>query len=159
MLLATTPIQGPENAPLGVDRLTCRFRFFSELCEIPRKETWITIKMLLLYIVLCSLNDTSYNSRYSLGIQHQRHTPRNRDTVSPHGRTSILVSSQVDGTAVAPITIRAAGGVNNAVLRGAGSSARMLEIKHDYYVIEVKLLLLCLRKKNTPCDTSLLLCR
>lgn len=37
-----------------------------------------------------------------------------------------------DGTPVAPITIR---GSRNAVIRGRGT-ARMIEVNHDYYVIE-----------------------
>ena len=41
-----------------------------------------------------------------------------------------------------PITIRGAGGTDdrdNVVLRGDGTSSRVFEVKHDYYIIEVRI--------------------
>lgn len=52
-----------------------------------------------------------------------------------------MLKSQVDGTASKPITIRGAGvtgNIENVVLHGAGDSTRVFEIKHDYYIIEVR---------------------
>ncbi|CAM9466770.1 unnamed protein product, partial [Ectocarpus sp. 4 AP-2014] len=49
------------------------------------------------------------------------------------------LKTRTDGTADMPITIRGAGGTDdrdNVVLRGAGTSTRVLEIKHDYYIVE-----------------------
>ncbi|CAN0114344.1 unnamed protein product, partial [Ectocarpus fasciculatus] len=49
------------------------------------------------------------------------------------------VKTRIDGTADMPITIRGAGGTgdrDNVALRGDGSSSRVFEIKHDYYIIE-----------------------
>ncbi|CAM9802332.1 unnamed protein product, partial [Ectocarpus fasciculatus] len=49
------------------------------------------------------------------------------------------LKTRTDGTANNPITIRGAGGTDdrdNVILRGAGTSTRVLEIKHDYYIIE-----------------------
>ncbi|CAB1121513.1 unnamed protein product [Ectocarpus sp. CCAP 1310/34] len=49
------------------------------------------------------------------------------------------LKTRTDGTVDMPITIRGAGGTDdreNVVLRGAGTSTRVLEIKHDYYIVE-----------------------
>ncbi|CAM9851226.1 unnamed protein product [Ectocarpus fasciculatus] len=49
------------------------------------------------------------------------------------------LKTTIDGTADMPITIRGAGGTNdrdNVILRGGGTSSRVLEVKHDYYIIE-----------------------
>lgn len=47
--------------------------------------------------------------------------------------------SQVDGTASEPITIRGSPGTDteDVILKGEDGVARVLEILHDYYVIEV----------------------
>lgn len=59
-------------------------------------------------------------------------------------RDVLYMGLQVDGTADERITIRGAGGWTNrenVVLRGAGKD-RVLEINHDFYTIQVCLLLL-----------------
>ncbi|CAM9196305.1 unnamed protein product [Ectocarpus sp. 13 AM-2016] len=56
-----------------------------------------------------------------------------------HGDYWEDLKTRTDGTADMPITIRGAGGMDdreNVVLRGDGTSSRVLEIKHDYYIIE-----------------------
>lgn len=48
---------------------------------------------------------------------------------------------QIDGTENDRIIVRGAGGMSNrekVVLRGAGDSTRVLEIRHDYYTFEVR---------------------
>lgn len=59
---------------------------------------------------------------------------------------------QVDGTENDRIVVRGAGGINNrenVVLRGAGDSTRVLEIRHDYYTFEVRTHL----RVNKKCPT------
>ncbi|CAM9718747.1 unnamed protein product, partial [Ectocarpus sp. 8 AP-2014] len=56
-----------------------------------------------------------------------------------HGDYWEDLKTRTDGTADMPITIRGAAGTDdreNVVLRGDGTSSRVLEIKHDYYIIE-----------------------
>lgn len=47
----------------------------------------------------------------------------------------------MDGDEGKRITLRGNGGTGNrqnVILRGAGTATRVLEIKHDYYTVEVK---------------------
>ncbi|CAN0407229.1 unnamed protein product, partial [Ectocarpus sp. 12 AP-2014] len=56
-----------------------------------------------------------------------------------HGDYWEDIKTTIDGTADMPITIRGAGGTgdrDNVVLRGDGTSSRVFEVKHDYYIIE-----------------------
>lgn len=70
----------------------------------------------------------------------------------------------MDGTADARIIVKGAGGTSNrdnVVLRGAGGSTRMFEIKHDYYTIKVHVIFALLLKGAPvylPANSAMFVC-